>query len=62
MAGGTSTETLDRRPTYGYQLDAFIAAVEEGASLFTGPEDAVMQMRLIDRCYQAAGMRLRGQR
>ena len=60
VAGRTSTETLDRRPTYGYQLDAFIAAVEEGASLFTGPEDAVMQMRLIDRCYEAAGLPIRG--
>ena len=53
-------ETLDRRPTYGYQLDAFIAAVEEGAAMFTGPEDAVAQMRLIDRCYEAAGLPVRG--
>src|SRR5262249_59136230 len=28
---GTSTELRDRRPTYGYQLDAFIAAVETDA-------------------------------
>jgi predicted dehydrogenase len=60
VAGRTSTETLDRRPTYGYQLDAFIAAVEEGAPLFTGAEDAVAQMRLIDRCYEAAGLPVRG--
>lgn len=58
--GRTTTETLDRRPTYGYQLDAFIAAVEEGTPLFTGPEDAVAQMRLIDRCYAAAGLPIRG--
>jgi predicted dehydrogenase len=58
--GRTTTETLDRRPTYGYQLDAFIAAVEEGAPIFTGPEDAVAQMRLIDRCYEAAGLPVRG--
>ncbi len=53
-------ETRDRRPTYGYQLDAFIAAVKNGAPLLTGPDDAVKQMRLIDRCYQAAGLPIRG--
>ncbi len=56
----TSTETFDRRPTYGYQLDAFINAVENGASIYTGPDDAVNQMRLIDRCYESAGLPLRG--
>ena len=60
--GDTTKETCDRRPTYGYQLDAFIAAVEEGQRLFTDAEDAVAQMRLIDRCYRAAGMRLRGEK
>jgi predicted dehydrogenase len=57
---GTTTETRDRRPTYGYQLDAFIAAVETGAPLFTDGADAVKQMRVIDRCYRAAGLPLRG--
>jgi predicted dehydrogenase len=57
---GTTTETRDRRPTYGYQLDAFIAAVETGAPLFTDGTDAVKQMRVIDRCYRAAGLPLRG--
>jgi predicted dehydrogenase len=60
--GNTKTETRDRRPTYGYQLDAFIQAVEQGAPLHTDGEDAVKQMQLIDRCYQAAGVRLRGER
>ncbi|MEM7016521.1 MAG: Gfo/Idh/MocA family oxidoreductase [Pseudomonadota bacterium] len=55
-----TVETRDRRSTYGYQLDAFIAAVEQGGSLYTGPEDAVNQMRTIDRCYEAAGLPLRG--
>ena len=59
--GQTTVETCDRRSTYGYQLDAFIAAVEDGATLPTDADDAVRQMRLIDRCYQAAGMRLRGE-
>ncbi|MEE2778075.1 MAG: Gfo/Idh/MocA family oxidoreductase [Acidobacteriota bacterium] len=57
----TTPETLDRRSTYGYQLDAFLAAVQDGQRLFTDADDAVKQARLIDRCYQAAGMRLRGE-
>jgi predicted dehydrogenase len=58
--GGTRTEVFDRRPSYGYQLDAFIAAIESGAPLLTGADDAVKQMRVIDRCYQSAGLPLRG--
>ena len=59
--GETTTETRDRRPSYGYQLDAFSQAVEHGEPLYTDADDAVKQMRLIDRCYEAAGMRLRGE-
>ena len=59
--GGTRTETRDRRPTYGYQLDAFLAAVNQRQPLFTDGEDGAAQMALIDRCYQAAGLRLRGE-
>ncbi|HEY6598193.1 MAG TPA: Gfo/Idh/MocA family oxidoreductase, partial [Pseudomonadales bacterium] len=59
-ATGTTIERLDRRPTFGYQLDAFIDAVTAGAPLLTGADDAVKQMRVIDRCYQAAGLPLRG--
>jgi predicted dehydrogenase len=58
--GETTIETFSRRATYGYQLDAFINAVENGAALFTGPEDAVNQMKAIDQCYEAAGLPLRG--
>ncbi len=61
VGGDTTIETFSRRSTYGYQLDAFINAVEKGESLLTGPDDAVNQMKLIDRCYEAAGMRLRGE-
>ncbi len=60
IAGDVSCETLDRRPTYCYQLDAFINAVEQGAALPTDSADAVRQMRVIDRCYEAAGLPLRG--
>jgi len=58
--GDSNTETLDRRPTYGYQLDAFLAAVEDGAPLLTDGEDGARQMMVIDRCYEAAGLPLRG--
>jgi predicted dehydrogenase len=54
-------ETLDRRPSYAYQLDAFLDGVEHGTPLPTDADDAVRQMRVIDRCYQAAGLPLRGQ-
>ncbi len=60
IQGEKTVEELDRRPTYAYQLDAFIAAVEEGKPLLTGASDAVKQMQLIDRCYEAAGLPLRG--
>ena len=59
-SAGTTTERLDRRPTFAYQLDAFIDAVDNGAPLLTGADDAVKQMRVIDRCYRAAGLPLRG--
>jgi predicted dehydrogenase len=58
--GRRTVETRDRRSTYGYQLDAFIAAVEEGEPLHTDADDAVAQMRVIDRCYEAAGLPVRG--
>jgi len=60
-AGQTRTETRDRRPTYGYQLDAFLAAVNDGQPLHTDGADGAAQMAVIDRCYEAAGMRLRGE-
>ena len=57
---GATVETLDRRATFGYQLDAFVGAIENGEALLTGADDAVKQMRVIDRCYRAAGLPLRG--
>ncbi|MEM7079637.1 MAG: Gfo/Idh/MocA family oxidoreductase [Pseudomonadota bacterium] len=61
VAGETRRESFDRRATYGYQLDAFLAAVREGASLYTDAWDGVKQMQVIDRAYAAAGLPLRGQ-
>ena len=58
--GEKTQESLDRRTTYSYQLDAFIDAIEKNRPLLTGADDAVKQMRVIDRCYEAAGLPLRG--
>lgn len=60
LDGEATTQPFDKRPSYSYQLDAFIDAVENGAKPLTGPDDAVKQMELIDRCYEAAGLKLRG--
>jgi predicted dehydrogenase len=54
------TETFERRPTYGYQLDAFLSAVNEGTPLWTNAWDGVKQMQVIDSAYRAAGMPVRG--
>ncbi len=59
--GHQRTEVFDRRTSYSYQLDAFVDAIESGKPLLTGPQDAVNQMKAIDACYLAAGMRLRGE-
>ena len=58
--GKTRQEVFDRRSTYGYQLDAFLAAVNEGQPLYTDGWDGVKQMRVIDAAYEAAGLPLRG--
>lgn len=60
IKGETTSEEFAKRPTYAFQLDAFIDAVENGTPLLTGAVDAVKQMELIDRCYEAAGLKLRG--
>ncbi|MFT4798843.1 MAG: putative dehydrogenase [Sulfitobacter sp.] len=52
--------TFDRRPTYSYQLDAFIHAVETGEPPLTDAQDAVKQMTVIDRCYDSANLPRRG--
>ena len=54
--GNTTRETLSHRPTYAYQLDAFVDAVRNGTPLPTDAEDGVKQMRVIDAAYRAAGM------
>ena len=58
--GETTTETLTKRTTYDYQLDAFVRALRTGERLPTDAHDAIMQMHLIDNAYRAAGMKVRG--
>ncbi|MEU4233592.1 Gfo/Idh/MocA family oxidoreductase [Nonomuraea sp. NPDC026600] len=53
---GSRVETLGRRSSYTYQLEAFASAVRGGTPLPIDSHDAVSNMRLIDACYQAAGM------
>ena len=60
VGGDATEERLDRRASYAYQLDAFLDALEHGAPLLTDAEDGVRQMRVIDRCYEAAGLPVRG--
>ena len=56
---GERVEHLGTKPTYVYQLEAFTAAVRDGRPFPTTPSDAVANMRLIDACYRAAGLRPR---
>jgi predicted dehydrogenase len=57
--GARRTERFPRRASYAYQLDAFAAAVLEGAPVKTSAEDAVKTMSVIDAIYRAAGLPLR---
>jgi predicted dehydrogenase len=60
-AGGTArTEHFPRKPTYEYQLEAFVAAVQNGEPTLTPPSDSIANMRVLDAIYVAAGMTPRG--
>jgi predicted dehydrogenase len=58
-ASGTRREKFSRRATYDYQLEAFVAAVENGATFPTTAVDAIRTMELIDATYAAAGLPIR---
>jgi predicted dehydrogenase len=54
---GRRIERVAKRPSsYQAQLQAFTDAVLRGAPVITDPADAVATMRVIDACYQAAGL------
>ena len=52
-------ERFSRRATYDFQLEAFRAAVEDGAPFPTTAADAIRTMELIDAIYVAAGLPVR---
>jgi predicted dehydrogenase len=56
---GERVERHGRRSSYTYQLEAFSRAVREGVPLPIDVDDAVANMRLVDACYAAAGLRPR---
>jgi predicted dehydrogenase len=53
---GEREERLTTRSSYAFQLDAFAAAVRDGAALATDADDAVATMTLVDAAYAAAGL------
>ena len=58
---GSRRETLSKRSTFEYQLQAFIDAIEGVRPMPTDAEDGVISMRVIDNVYRAAGMKPRGE-
>ena len=60
VEGTTTRHRIKGEPTYTGQLRAFTGAVLRGEPFPTTADDAIVQMRLIDAIYTAAGMRVRG--
>ncbi len=58
-ANGKRVEHFSRRPTYSFQLDAFVGSVLRGEPVRTSPQDAVQNMSVIDAVYRAAGLPIR---
>jgi predicted dehydrogenase len=56
---GKRTENLGSRPTYLYQLEAFLDACLRGAPVLTSIEDGILNMQVIDDIYRAAGLPVR---
>ncbi len=56
---GTRKERFSRKASYDFQLEAFVAAVEQGAPFPTTAGDAIRTMELIDAIYSSADLPLR---
>lgn len=56
---GATVEELGRRTSYTFQLEALTAHLRNGDPLLLDGDDAVMQMRLVDAAYIAAGLPVR---
>ncbi len=57
--GHRRRERFTKKPTYEFQLRAFVDAVRNDGPVLTGVDDAIANMRVIDACYRAAGMEVR---
>ena len=54
-----TVEALGKRTSYTYQLEALARWIREGIAVPTDAADAVVNMRMIDAVYEAAGMKPR---
>jgi predicted dehydrogenase len=55
-SNGKRIEHATREPTYLFQLRAFAGAVLRNEPFPTDAADAIANMRVIDACYEAAGL------
>lgn len=60
VAPASETLTFDAADPYGAEGDAFAAAALDGAPVPVPPEDAVANVRVIERIFEAAGARAPG--
>ncbi len=63
LNGHTETHYKDKRSSYQYQLDGFVAAVRGDVSTDAQrycTTNSIGSMRVIDATYEAAGLPLRG--
>lgn len=58
--GNGRRERFSPKPTYAYQLEAFLSAVRGEKTNLTPPSDSIATMELIDDAYRAAALPLRG--
>lgn len=59
-SGEATEESVSGPSTYRCQLEAFLGAVRDGASLPTGGTDSIETMQVLDAIYGAAGLPVRG--
>jgi predicted dehydrogenase len=60
VGGETTREEMTARPTYEFQLEAFVAFARDGVPPLAPLADSVANMRVLDDVYGAAGMARRG--
>jgi predicted dehydrogenase len=58
--GAVRRETVEGHTTYTYQLRAFVGAVRGEQLIATTGSEGILNMRLIDEVYRAAGLPPRG--